>query len=915
MPGHQTANRAAATRDQELRFTVHDSPDYYQLKVSVFNDDKKTDLIGEVWVDLREIIVPGGGQSDQWHSLSFRGKYAGEVRIEITYYDSRPKPEKPAAKSKRASSSGDHDVNYTATRRRPLPSDPLTGQAPPPPVPDHVQTPPRPQASPQTSYIPNQSPLQAVEYNTEPQSTRSHHHHHHQPDNYSQGPPVPPYGPPTQQPRFPERYESPLYPAEEPGYSQNYHSSQPERYDPTGSFSPSPTPYDVSPIDDRGRGPPDEDRPPPPPVHRSLVGSSSHELVHRNHFDSQQPKAAPPMRHDVLRNEAHRHSVPAYPGQAPYRRHDTAPPAPGSSPQQAPDGHQPSPPRHYSYDSAYDGHSRSMQPSVEDVPESPTPPASLRNSTMRVPTYDELDYSQAPAPLNLSGRNSAASQYAPSPLATSQRAPEANGYDPSPAPISQRDHAQANPRQSRQPSYNTNNQSLPPQRSELDGTQISHYALPALPSSLVPGVDPVLAQEISDRIYEERQHERKPRGQAKGASPRGRPPPDASDGYGPSPSPPAFTPQPYENRPLSFSSGPSPPIVKPRAISPKETAQPQHTIRRKSVSPAPAPAPTNERRLSGIPFGPDSYDALNPSVASSKESSRHSDTDFKVPSPTTELVNGKIITHDGREIDPSDHLPVESWAPEPERKTASSAAGTPDGRSHGGSPGSGAQPASASGRRQLRIAGRPHSMAAAPPPTYIMPDLSEPTTPTGSGSGSGGRNRLQKKPHHRATASAGKNNDSSNHQALVSVAHQQRGQREPQQSSPLAPIHHGDNGGSGFTPPRRLQQRSGTWDYPNENHAPQYGSSPVGGSGGHSYSNSPGGAPRNQQFSRSYNGPPAVPAKIPLPVMSGALGPPRGGGSDVGVVTGEEWSLEEEMSRIDIGTGRARRHGGSSSYY
>lgn len=72
-------------RDQELRFTVHESPDYYQLKVSIFNDDKKTDLIGETWVDLKNVVIPGGGQSDQWHPLQYKGKYAGEVRIEMTY--------------------------------------------------------------------------------------------------------------------------------------------------------------------------------------------------------------------------------------------------------------------------------------------------------------------------------------------------------------------------------------------------------------------------------------------------------------------------------------------------------------------------------------------------------------------------------------------------------------------------------------------------------------------------------------------------------------------------------------------------------------------------------------------------------------------------------------------------------------
>lgn len=77
--------------DQELRFTVYDSPDYYQLKVMIFNDDKKTDLIGESWVSLKEVIKQGGGQKDIWQHLSCKGKYAGEVRIEITYYDSRPR--------------------------------------------------------------------------------------------------------------------------------------------------------------------------------------------------------------------------------------------------------------------------------------------------------------------------------------------------------------------------------------------------------------------------------------------------------------------------------------------------------------------------------------------------------------------------------------------------------------------------------------------------------------------------------------------------------------------------------------------------------------------------------------------------------------------------------------------------------
>ena len=59
-----------------MRFTVHDSPDYYQLKVSVFNDDRKTEMIGETWVALEKIIVPGGGQNDLWHQLNCKGRFA-----------------------------------------------------------------------------------------------------------------------------------------------------------------------------------------------------------------------------------------------------------------------------------------------------------------------------------------------------------------------------------------------------------------------------------------------------------------------------------------------------------------------------------------------------------------------------------------------------------------------------------------------------------------------------------------------------------------------------------------------------------------------------------------------------------------------------------------------------------------------
>ncbi|KAF3932103.1 hypothetical protein ABW20_dc0106780 [Dactylellina cionopaga] len=82
--------------DKELRFPVHDSADYRALKVVIFTDDKKTELIGETLVSLDTILdTSGGGQSDGWHQCKCRGRYAGDVRVEITFWDERPRESAP----------------------------------------------------------------------------------------------------------------------------------------------------------------------------------------------------------------------------------------------------------------------------------------------------------------------------------------------------------------------------------------------------------------------------------------------------------------------------------------------------------------------------------------------------------------------------------------------------------------------------------------------------------------------------------------------------------------------------------------------------------------------------------------------------------------------------------------------------
>ncbi|KAI0885596.1 uncharacterized protein GGS22DRAFT_131045 [Annulohypoxylon maeteangense] len=825
--------------DQELRFNVHDSPDYYQLKLSVFNDDRKTELIGETWIDLRDIIVRGGGQSDQWHILNCKGKYAGEVRIEITFYDSRPKLEKPVAKANVGATSSDPDAivgsQKTAVKRRPLPSDPVTGQVPSPSVTELVHTPsPRAQPNPQATFIPNPASLQAIEYGTSPSNRPSNLH-----DQYAQ---------------VQNQYSTPPHRAEHPQYrtldrnykfptQENEHSryldSHARTYepDPRASFNSYESPSSL--VHQPRQSIENDDCPPPPPVHRVRNSSgTSHELVPRGAFDTVQHKATPPMRHDVLRSEAHRYSVSSpsssYPGRPTYRPFESAPEVQGAVQYHDSDiGHQAAP-RHYSYDSAYESHHRSMQPTVEDVPETWTPPSARgRLSGSRALEYDEREFHQgpSPAPLNLGGRGSAGSgHYSPSPL-PSQQQYESNGFSPSPEPMASEDYSQALTLVSR-PYSNYNEHSFR-HPSELEDNQVhtpGDYDLAPVPPTLVPGVDPALAREISDRFHQERKQGRRYTQPIPVDIPsRGRQQSDPPSNYLVKYSPNAHyaaNSRSYERSVVPYSSGPTTPsvpvpVTRPRGTSPNPSAN--RTIKRKSVSPA--PPPSDGRRLSGIPFGPDSYDALNPTVTSKDASS-------------SEYTNaeGKIVTSDGREVDPSDHLPMESWAPEPEPKKPTESLQT---RSRPIP--AGAQPMPPSGRRPPRELARPQSMAGLPT-TYTTSEMI-PSPPASTG-----RARLQKKTH-RASALP----------AAISSG-----------SSPLGPsTPHQRNS----TPPRALV-RASTFDY--ENHGP-------------------GGA------RTGYGSGPPIPAKVPM--MSGGLGPSSGRG-------GEEWALMEEMSRIDIGTGRARRHGG-----
>jgi hypothetical protein len=707
------------------------------LKISVFNDDKKTDLIGETWINLEDVIIPGGGQNDLWHNLNFRGKYAGEIRIEITYYDTRPKLERPE-RVKQTNSNGSYEKEGHAlsgprqpkpVKRRPLPADPTPAAPPGAMTPEHLPTPPRAHSTPThhtpAGYINTQSPLQAVEYGTPIRHPVPHQHpemHH----SYS--------APSGMIEQFPQgQYE--IYDPAPDDYIPGNILGRPAEsiYDaPRGMYN---APYELPTSNNYSPPLSPTGPPPPPPKHASPAVLQSHDSYG---FDS-------PGSFSSSVSGANRKPIPGH-VHSPYQAYSPK----GQELHGAYD--EPSPLRYPIHDDY-----STMQPSVEDAPPSPAQYGSR---------YDQVP---SPAPLNLSGRTSAASGRNSVPTISSY------GYT-SGSPVSYRDSHGGSPVHAR-----TSYTQLNTQRRQSEDPS---YSMPSVPPTLVAGMDPMIAQEVSDRIYQEK---RASFSQSVGGTPRG----SYHTSY--------HKPHPLshqETPPVSFTQSLSSygrPVSRgvdnyvPRPVSRSSMAGRSHSpnpsfIARKSVSTSPAPSVSGEaRRLSGVPFGPDDYEAFNPSVRADSISPgpQYStpDGDRIIPRSSDD----KIITYDGREVDPSDHLPPDTYAPEPEKKGSKAASEMPEQR----------RPPTT--RRQLRMQGRPHSISTGP--VYMTSDpIIDPTMTVG-------RNRLQKK------------------SARASVAISSSGVHP----SPLAPVSpYAENS---FLP--RPLPRATTVDFTSENYGGAYRGPPI----------------------------------------------------------------------------------------
>ncbi|KAJ9663335.1 hypothetical protein H2198_000852 [Neophaeococcomyces mojaviensis] len=625
--------------DQELRFIVHDSPDYYKLKVSVFNDDKKTDLIGEAWIDLTDVVKLGGGQADLWQQLTFKGKYAGEVRTELTFYDTREKPqEKRRTKEKQqiTPTNSSSDISLPAQRslgpreimRRPLPVSPAAAAAAAAasPTPQSV-----PQAEPLAPQRPPKEPSEEQPQVHAPVARRL------------RGASASPHPEPTQEQPYDERH------GQTGATYQDQHYQQPQQQY-THSLPPElpqqPQQY-----------PPGQQYQEYQPDSRDFDGAylkTGYELDVYQPESHMVPSPYPDSREnwqDHRPQSVHMHSEPVTPQHSsPFAR--PTPPSVNSDsqlqryhPHQGPDfegayasGYRDSPLRQ-----SMSHHDIQPYPAEHAVAAPPLPPKH-RDTPPRKQRNEYPPSAYTPQPLRVAPKRSSVSERSPLQLIE-------DDYDGR-----VQDEWESQQTLQRHSMY----EALQPQQHEISEQQLQLYGRrqtydtqPYLPGS--QQYPPQSQPQVQRPTPQRRRNSYEIRHPSFGQQSLGE----------------QMLEEPQsmmliESRPSGFDQSRQP-TVQDAPPSPGPSPDLQPALARKAVGDQP-------KRLSALPFGPDCYDVLNPA----QSPVTNENTIFQTPAQAKEAQRmrevekirdlGPIIGNDGREIDPSDHLPSDTWAPEPERK-------------------------------------------------------------------------------------------------------------------------------------------------------------------------------------------------------------------------------------------------------
>jgi hypothetical protein len=553
--------------------------------------------------------VPGGGQSDQWRQLNFKGKYAGDIRIELTYYDTRPKPEsavdKRRTRDKSNSLASDATSSLSASRqlgpreirRRPLPPGP-GGYSSPGPEQDmqdqwlqdgsddyadnqytNSNPPPRP---PKQKFIP-ETP-DDVGYDLNPQ-----------------------FGPGLYESQIPSRG------SHAPTYSDPRHDSfspydEPDGYD--NAYQPRPlpqqphTPSHSRPTSSSAPHSPYED----PPYHSSsprvTPQATPPQAQQWSNRMSTSPTKYASYRDSPLRQSVTQREMPDLGPRYPDPRFDEDEPPPP-----------PPPPTHREHRARM-----AVSPTMFD-PNNHSPSAAVLyepSGSQHQRRDHQVVEDQSPLQRLERGYDLVQTEESPRPLQTSR------SHESSPS--AHDDRYPAFPRDRRR----SNVQEMPPLRQAASTGDVQ----PLHEKNYTYDAN---SRVLPDEFGRSAGHVQPRRAQT-------------------------FD-QLEDNRYIRRSD---PVVVRPRAISPN----PKHNIPRKSLTPT---FGTPERNTSQSPFGPDSYDDLNPGTSPIVDEGA-----YKYPKQDMEAARqkevdklrdqGPIIGNDGRVIDPSDHLPSDTWAPEPERK-------------------------------------------------------------------------------------------------------------------------------------------------------------------------------------------------------------------------------------------------------
>ncbi|CUS15269.1 unnamed protein product [Tuber aestivum] len=692
--------------DKELRFPVRNSPDYKSLKITVFNDDKKTDLIGETTLKLDKILVKGGGTNDGWRGLKCKEKYAGEILVELTFWDDRFKGTPPAGKKGLEQGLGGRDKERErekeaprkvggaremvgsgdrTVKRRPLPADPTRSSkedvSQPMPVP-------------------------------EKRSRRWRHSHH------------------------------PGYENSQPHNRHSYSEPQHLQYrNPTGSsrtvaMAPDPLPvatgiYDpygdnnISGGDVFGRfeeDDPDGQPPPPPPP------------AHRRHYDASpghhSPNPPHPHQQTIHKRHKSQHQLKHYQSVPDWQYHQqqqSQSPDPREREVHRSNSYDPRLPAQDQYGGSYPGPQTRHrgQDDYDQYVYSPNTVASTAHLRQeRQLTYRDVSPGLpcGPSPES-SFENFGGEDDVPPPP------PPPHGHSPAPMRFDEPNWGNHKPKTKEEedlglPSYelstqlahrrshsNMNTRALEVQRTSAGVEPPSTRNGMPIPPSLVPGIDPLVAEQMAGRIEAERRLSFVDT--SNGLLQIEGPPPSHSQVMQHRSSQNYHRPQVEEvqdvqlyqpqllpedqvvGRPVTVRKGRekrSAPIVKPMPIhGERDDVVPAvgataSSVRRNStlvmVAPERKPVPPAEPVFEGLPFSPDSFDLINPGPNASLEAA------INGPGPTystpqeaeetarrwnAESKRGKlpskmIVPGINRVLDATDVLPPESFAPEPERR-------------------------------------------------------------------------------------------------------------------------------------------------------------------------------------------------------------------------------------------------------